>query len=50
MRPLEGHLELPDGCSGCYCRPFAVGKLDWPNIEAVGLFHEIQGLGPYSPR
>jgi len=48
MRPLESRLELPDGCPCCFCRPFAVGKLDWPNVEAVGLFREIPRLGSKS--
>ena len=38
MRPLEWHWKLPDGCFCCYCSPFPVGELDWPNIEGVGLF------------
>ena len=41
MRPLEGHLELPDGCPCCYCRPFPVVDLDGPNIEALRGFREI---------
>ena len=45
MRPLESHLELPDGCSCCYCRPFAVGKLDEPNKGSVGLFRKIPRVG-----
>ena len=48
MRPLESHLELPDGCSCCYCRPFAVGKLDGPSIGSVGLHREIPRLGSKS--
>jgi len=38
MRPLEGHWKLPEGCFCCYCRPFPVGKLDWPVIGSVSLF------------
>jgi len=38
MRPCEGHWKLPEGCFCCYCRPFPVCKLDWPNIEFGGLF------------
>ena len=38
MRPLESDLELPDGCSCCYCRPLAVSDLDRPVIGSVGLF------------
>jgi len=41
VRPLEGHLELPSGCFRCCCRPFPVGKLDWPVIGSVGLFREV---------
>jgi len=46
MRPLECHWKLPDGCFCCYCRPFPVRRLDWPNIGSVSLFREIQGSVP----
>jgi len=49
MRPLECHWKLLEGCSCCYCRPFPVGKPDWPVIGSVGLFREIQGPVPILP-
>jgi len=50
MRPLEGHWKLPEGCFCRYCRPFPVGKLDWPNVGSVSLFREIQGSVPIRSR
>jgi len=41
MRPLECHWKLPDGCFCCFCRPFPVRRLDWPNNGSVSLFREI---------
>jgi len=38
VRPIGCHWSFLTECSCCYCRPFPVGKLDWPVIGSVGLF------------